>query len=247
MVTFSKIKNFVLDFFFPKFCLGCGCQGIYVCENCIKEIDYLKIQKCPACKRQNGVGTFCNERCAKCFYFDQMIVCVNYERDSLFQKLLIRYKYKFSGELNVVFGNILKVCFKNFCRFSYGRAAPAAAGGQALVVPVPIHKRKFKKRGFNQAKLLAGFLVNNFPKLELYNCLHQKDYRPEQAKLKRKDRLVNLLGSIDLKDEFKEEIKGKFIFLIDDVATTGSTLNECSKVLKKAGARYVCGIVLARG
>ncbi len=72
-------------------------------------------------------------------------------------------------------------------------------------------------------------------------------YSEAQAKLNRQKRLKNLKNSIGFKEEFADKIKDKFVILIDDVATTGSTLNECSKVLKQFGAKYVCGLVLARG
>jgi ComF family protein len=239
-VVIIRIKNFLLDLFSPKFCLGCGLYGVYICDNCANKISFLEVQKCPTCRRDFVSGKFCRPACAKTFYFDQLLVCLEYKRGSLFQKLMVRFKYKFSEDLCDFLGNILVIRFRVFESLTpYSR--------EICVVPVPIHKQKLKKRGFNQTKLLADFFCKSFPKMIPCDCLRRTICHIEQAKLGRKERLTNLKGAIDLKEGFKDKIKGKFVLLIDDVSTTGSTLDECSKVLKENGAKYVCGLVLARG
>ncbi|MBD3299842.1 MAG: hypothetical protein GF347_00640 [Candidatus Moranbacteria bacterium] len=149
---------------------------------------------------------------------------------------MIRFKYKFSKDLNEFLGKILVNCFREFKK--------KLPFGATLVVPVPIHKKKLKKRGFNQSRLLAEILIKNFGELNLCDCLNRKEYHADQAKLDKNRRIRNLAGAMDIKNN--RDLNGEVIILIDDVATTGSTLNECSKVLKKMGAKYICGIVLAR-
>lgn len=230
-----NIFQFILDLFFPRNCLECGEGTGYVCDRCKRHIIPLSVQKCPTCKRPNIFGKFCSPWCNKGFYFDQLLVCATYEKEGLFQKLMVRFKYKFSEELAEFFGNILVERFESFKKLLKFQ--------DIILVPVPVHKKKLKTRGFNQAKLLANHISGH----EVWDCLYRKKFRPDQAKLNRKERLTNLIDSIDLKEEFTGKLEGKFILLIDDVVTTGSTLNECSKVLKRNGVQYICGLVLARG
>ena len=115
-----------------------------------------------------------------------------------------------------------------------------------LVVPVPLHYKRQKERGFNQAYLLAKQLTWLLrPNSKLTNSLLRSKNTKKQAKLSRVDRLKNLSEAFSLKQN--QKIEGSNVILIDDVCTTGSTINECAKVLKKAGAKSVRGFVLARG
>jgi predicted amidophosphoribosyltransferase len=145
-----------------------------------------------------------------------------------------------------------------------------------LIIPVPLHSRKFRWRGFNQSELLAKKLADEFD-LPLDNkiLIKIKNTR-SQTELKESERKINIKDSFearpvrnadqilvkDIKSELADNsnkvnpvssaeisngVKGKIIFLIDDVSTTGSTLNEAAKVLKKSGAAQVWGITIAKG
>ncbi len=106
------------------------------------------------------------------------------------------------------------------------------------LVPVPLFSSRYQKRGFNQSEKLAKYL--DFP---VFNCLKRtRDTKP-QFDLKREDRLKNVQNAFALKQKLPA---GNFC-LIDDVATTGATLSECAKVLKKAGASKIYAICIARG
>ncbi len=226
--------KFLLDILFPKICVECGKQGEDICNECMGKIKPLRSQQCPNCRNKNPEGEFCSNSCSKNHNFEQLIVCTHYEKSSPIQKLIINFKYKFSKDLINVFHNVLKDELKK-----YTKTIPE----NTFVIPAPIHKRNFKKRGFNQALLLAQSVTKIFPQTQLLDCLIEKDNRIQQAKLDKAHRLTNLKNSI----EIRPYPPLKNILLIDDVATTLSTLNECSKVLKKAGASHICGIVLARG
>lgn len=186
-----------------------------------------KFSECPHCRRKNVDGKFCSNYCKKDYFFDRLIVCTDY---SQIKNLIIKFKYKFSKDLINIFYKILETNLKkrDLCN--------------TFIIPAPIHKRNFKKRGFNQARLLAQSITKIIPQTRLLDCLVEKDSRGQQAKLDRFHRLTNLKNSIKIKG--RPPLKN--ILLIDDIATTGSTLNECSKVLKKAGANHVTAIVLAR-
>lgn len=230
-----------MDLLFPKICLGCKSCGSYLCESCFKKIALESRQSCPACSRKNISGTFCDTRCKKDFYFDQLITCMVYDKTSFLKKLIALFKYKFSEELSEVFGKILIKQFKKL------RNLIPDSGSGLILIPVPLHKKRLKFRGFNQAQLLADYLTKNIDGVYVYDALERKIYTKEQAKLNKNDRLKNLKNTIGLKADFcRDIIKNKTVILIDDVATTGSTLNECSRVLKEAGAKYICGLTLAR-
>jgi len=223
--------KFLLDILFPKICAECGEQGDDICNNCFGKIKIRKTQECPHCRKKDTNGKFCSDYCKKNYLFDQLIICTDYVQ---IKKLIIKFKYKFSKDLINVFHNLLEAELKK-----YTKTIPE----NTFVIPAPIHKRNFKKRGFNQALLLAQSVTKILPQTQLLDCLTEKDNRIQQAKLDRAHRLKNLKNSI----EIRPHPPLKNILLIDDIATTGSTLNECSKVLKKAGAKHICGIVLARG
>jgi ComF family protein len=113
-----------------------------------------------------------------------------------------------------------------------------------MVIPVPLHPKRLRQRGFNQALLLAhGMSVKYGIPLDYDNLARVKATRP-QVELTGVERVKNVAGAFSLK--FPEIVKSKHILLIDDVFTTGATMNECAGVLKSAGAGQVTACTLAR-
>lgn len=112
-----------------------------------------------------------------------------------------------------------------------------------ILVPVPLSRKRQRVRGFNQAEVLAEmFMKNNFI---LVNVLKRVKFTHRQIGLTKKERLENIKDSF-IANQNIYQVKNKKVFLIDDVATTGATLNACAKVLKKAGAKMVIALVVAR-
>lgn len=229
MNLFQKILNWV----FPRFCLGCGREGLNICADCFGSLELEHEQVCPHCRRDNDTGSFCCDKCGRNYYFDQLIVALPYDHQGLLKKLIVSFKYKFVGEMGNILANILWEKLEFY------------KGEKPIVVPVPLDKNKLKKRGFNQAKVLADKLG-----LEVWDCLGRKFNPQRQADLRRAGRLKNLEGLFYLKagyDGSRTDLAGRNVILVDDVATTCTTLNECSKVLKTAGVKNICGLVLGRG
>ncbi|MFA5820718.1 MAG: double zinc ribbon domain-containing protein [Candidatus Gracilibacteria bacterium] len=239
----------ILELIFPKSCLGCGRGGVLVCGNCLRQIKFLERQQCPHCRKVTETGRFCSERCGKNYHFDQLVVCLNYFANPLARKMIWKFKYNFIENLSFVLAMIMKaqIVLQN---------QKVESLSKALIVPVPSHKKRVSFRGFDQIKSLTGKLIESlksdaqvrekFKKLEICDCLLRTKFKKEQARLTKSERIKNLECAIELKEVMLNMVGGKFILLIDDVAATCSTLNECAKVLKKAGARYVCAMVLAR-
>jgi ComF family protein len=113
-----------------------------------------------------------------------------------------------------------------------------------LVMPVPLHPKRLRERGFNQSLLLARHVVSGLGSdLDFLSLRRVRDTRP-QTGLKSEERRKNVRGAFDVRD--RSAVSRRTVVLVDDVATTGNTLNDCARALKKAGARDVYGLVLAR-
>jgi ComF family protein len=113
-----------------------------------------------------------------------------------------------------------------------------------LIMPVPLHPRRLRSRGFNQSLLLARCVASKTGSDLDFLSLRRTRFTKPQTELSSKERKKNVRKAFEV--VAPEAVKGKTIVLVDDVATTGSTLNECAKALKKAGADSVLCLVLAR-
>jgi ComF family protein len=117
-----------------------------------------------------------------------------------------------------------------------------------IIIPVPLHPRRKRARGFNQSLLLAQAVSKNLESyfsIPVWTTLKRVRFTKPQQKAKNRDeRLFHMHNAFSL--EAGADVKGKVIWLIDDVATTNGTLTACASVLKKSGAKKVYGVVLAR-
>ena len=113
------------------------------------------------------------------------------------------------------------------------------------VIPVPLHEKRLRQREFNQSALLAKYLAESLGIAVLLNCLVKVRDTMPQVGLNSGHRRKNIKRAFDIKQ--RELIEGKNIMLVDDVVTTGATVRECSRILKKAGARNIYVITLAHG
>ncbi len=237
------IKKFILDTVFPVYCISCDKEGAWFCEKCFSKIIFKIEQTCPICKKAtipNG------EICFGCKYkndIDGILVSSFYKKNKQktnVAKLIHYYKYRFVSGISEVLGKILE-------KSILASTLPLPE----ILIPVPLHPRRLRWRGFNQSQLLADYLgVNLTPGLDIpvrTDILIRKRYTKPQMEIKdRRKRTINTHDAFGFNLDTSQMIKGKIVFLIDDIATTGSTLFECAKVLKEAGAKKVYGIVLTR-
>ena len=124
-------------------------------------------------------------------------------------------------------------------------ARPFCAGVDIVVVPVPLHRRRLWDRGFNQAELLARVVAQELAYPLVAPLTRRVPTRP-QFNLSRRDRRANIAGAFAMKPRGREQINHKIVLLVDDIVTTGATMNECAKILKQNGAREIWGLVLAK-
>ena len=213
---FGYLVKNLLYLLLPQQCTGCGTKHTYLCRDCLSRISY------PDHSKQNNIfaaGSYKDE------WLKKAVWILKYRKGSSAAEPLAE----------LVFQRIfLEGRIKNPSEFLY--------------VPVPLSKERIKKRGFNQSEIIGRHLVE---KLSLekealaVGILEKIKETKTQASIRDyQQRLKNLEGAFAVKNP--EAIQGKKIILIDDVSTTGTTIRECTKTLKKAGAKKVIGVVVAK-
>jgi len=235
---FISIKNFLLDLLFPKFCISCGKDGSYLCQNCFSLIDILERQYCPFCSRPKIVidGKTCNF-CNRSKSLNGLYCAASYN-NFIVKKLINQFKYEpYIKELSKPLSSLIVTHLINLDKVENFQ--------DYILVPIPLHKKKLKKRGFNQASEIAKELSENL-KIPVFNdALIKTKQTPAQVNLKKEEREENIKGVFLCQKP--ELVMGKKILLIDDIFTTGSTMEQCARLLKEAGAKVVWGIIVARG
>ena len=213
------LLNRALNFLFPPYCKICGKQGDFeICENCIKRIK--RLEKYQHLKLENRS-------------LDELIYFFKYEND--IRKMILSYKFFNKYYFGKVFA---KIMLKNekFC---------GILEFYDIIIPVPMHKSKIKERGYNQAELLAENLVKDYKALVYEKSILIKAVNnKKQSSLSEKERYSNIKNVFKVQNS--DKIKEKRIILVDDICTTSATLEECSKILKEAGAKYVTAVVIAK-
>ncbi|MFQ5867944.1 MAG: ComF family protein [bacterium] len=221
----ANFWELLLNFFFPLQCVICGRSLAAdnrdrVCEDCWGRIVYLNrpIDIRLSLEKIWSVGVY----------------------DGVLKDLIHQFKYKQKKYLANPLGKLLVDFVGKYLkeeRFDY-------------IVPIPLEKAREKKRGYNQAELLARVLAEAVNKPVLTHLVERIKKTQPQFGLKREERFENLSGAFKISEAGKKSvppIAGKTILLLDDLATTGATLDECAKALKGAGVSEVNGLVLAHG
>ena len=228
--------SFLLDLVFPRKCLGCKKEGDWFCPKCFSALTVRKDKVCPFCNQPGKANIACDS-CRKEKSLKGVFVAGDYHDQALSEAIhFLKYKYCES-----VASSLAKFIYKSLAASLAKEFSPYS---DWLLVPVPLHKKRWRQRGFNQSEILAKELVKwvNFkPGIDL---IERRYYTKPQVGLKAQERRKNLEGVFVVLDPLK--VEGKRIVLLDDVVTTGSTMEECAKVLKAAGAKEVCGLALAR-
>jgi ComF family protein len=255
-----SIKSKVFDLIFPLECLDCGKEGSYLCKECFKKLKINKSQYCLECKILNDYGEFC-DNCQIKYSLKGILIAGNYD-DEILSCLIKTLKYKFSFDIAKILSTFLFLFleekinktkinlndirnFLNKEKLGIFKKSPLFFNDfkNTVIIPVPLHKKRENWRGFNQSELIASN-ISKFFKIPLLSNIERVIHKKPQAKLNEKERKRNIKNCFVWRGE---NLNQKNIILIDDVVTTGSTLNECARVLKKAGAGEIWGLVLAKG
>ncbi len=245
----ADVKIFVLDALFPKHCLSCETEGEFICLDCKACLKTLEFQRCIVCQKSALFGQT-HPKCLTPQGADGLISFFNYHDEKVAQ-ILIKGKYSFLPEVYQILGAIIANKIKKDHPYLLEALPTGQAGSSYKLVPIPLHSRRRRWRGFNQAEILCLSLSDHLS-LPCTNVLVRCKSTAVQKNLKRDDRVKNIRDAFALSDNLSA--KGGFAFggqssnfiLVDDVATTGTTLLEAAKVLKRNGATKVFCLTVAR-
>lgn len=233
---FSEIS----DALFPPLCIACaellpGGDEVF-CVKCRSFICYMNRSHCPVCGAVYPDSPAVDHLCGRCLReqpdYDKARAVCSYEG------IILDAIHKFKYGRNLTIGAALARLLASFEFNDFD------IGAFDLILPVPLHIRRLRRRGFNQSLIFARALAKKY-KVELdFSILKRKNQTLSQTGLDKKARSSNIRGAFCVFSP--EKLKGKNVLIVDDVYTTGATLNECAKTLKKAGAAMVGAITLAR-
>lgn len=223
---------FLKRLLFPKFCLGCGFIGVYICPNCQKNLKKIIKDKCFYCGLSSAYG-LTHPACLKKDGVDGLISIYYY--DNLLKKIIKSIKYR--GVYLALNELIMTVDYEAIAKIK------KLVDNQTIIQPIPLHFQKEKERGFNQVKPVADFL-GRFLHLQVGDYIQRRRATLSQAQIKEKvDRIRNIAGAFGI----KKAVAGRNFLLIDDVVTTGATIKEATRIIKRAGAGKVYVFTLAKG
>lgn len=224
----------VLGILFPKKCVGCRRLGAYICVNCFASIQMQASAICGVCGRQ-AVDGATHPKCAGRYTIDGVSAALVYR--GLVKRLI--YQYKFSPhlfDLTKVLGDLM------YESVIQQESLQEYLGKDAVVIPVPLSKKRFRERGYNQADLLAKYLSQKLS-VQYINALYRIRETSKQVGKSEKERRENVKGAFAVRGKIDFEK----VIIIDDIVTSGATMNELAKVLKKNGVKKVWGLALAHG
>lgn len=225
----------ILDLLFPKWCLVCKRIGCYLCQRCSRKLEYVKIDGCIYCDKISEYGTT-HQNCKRKNGLDGVQSFLYYSPEM--KEVMKELKYnQVRDAYHEIFwslnpGIVSKIAF-------YHQFLPIV-----YIQPLPLHNRRLQDRGFNQAEVFAKYIsqISNIP---LINAIHRKKDNPQQARQRSKwYRYLNTHGSFEMTPS--GDVEGKTVILFDDVITSGTTVKEAARVLKKAGAASVFALSLLR-
>lgn len=233
----KSIKKAFLELLYPKSnkCCICGREAREaVCSTCLGALEFLEGRVCLKCGK--GIGDeYSKNICPDCEtekrYFELAFSCFEYK--DMGKTIIHKLKYENCREVSKILARLMKqkLAEENSCFDA--------------IVPVPIHSSKEAVRGFNQAQLIALEIADGFG-VPVWDCITRAKATADQFKLDRVQRIVNVHNAFSM-NLLYNDVKYDTVLLIDDVFTTGSTANECSRILKEHGVQKVFVATAATG
>lgn len=217
----NLIKQWFLNVVFPEKCLGCGSVGETLCQNCIMNMKRAERET------------------------EREIIAVFDYREELIKKAIWNLKYYHHFSLGEKLGKLMYEALIE----DISEIISYSLGQKIIIIPVPISKDKIKFRGYNQAnKIAKGFFLSSKENVfEIKNNIifRKLNSKPQARISNRTERLRNVKDAFGIREEELPSVKNRTIIIIDDVTTTGGTITEIIKILKKAGAKKVIGFTVA--
>jgi len=206
----------LLNLVCPQKCIDCGAPNVILCDKCLDSFP------------------------PPPFFGKQGIFAATSYDDEIVRKAIRLFKYRGVKTLAAPLAELIRRSLDKARLFSIFERSLASV----VIIPIPLSPKRLRQRGYNQSELIGHFLSDRLSvRMEADILIKIKD-TPSQVEIKdRKERLKNLQGAFAVKNP--EEIKDKIVILVDDIITTGATLNEAKKVLKQSGAKKVFGVAVA--
>jgi ComF family protein len=237
----KEILNGIADLIFPPRCMTCGVVlkehgTLPFCPPCTAGIHFIRSPLCSLCGTPFPDAKEGNHLCGECLVTQRPYAIAR--AVGLYEETLLKaiHLFKYRGRIGI--GKVM------------GRMMAEFAGGIwdmnvfSVIIPVPLHRKRLRERGFNQAVILARQIAKQFALPLDFMTLKRAVFTAPQVGLGREDRSVNVRGAFAVRKP--ERVAGKTVLLVDDVSTTGSTLTECARTLLKAGADSVAVLTLAK-
>lgn len=226
----------VLDLMFPKRCIGCRHLGSYFCESCTRTIQVITSGEgvCPMCQRRALDGQT-HRSCLARYSLDGLTCFFRYR--GVVQKGIKAIKYRFVFDSAQAFAELVPLQL-----LTSQNIVGKGRGKDIVLVPIPLHKSRMRERGFNQAEMLGIHIARRFGILMTTDVLVRKKPTLPQVTMKDRDkRLKNMANVFSVM-----KVPPRYVILFDDVFTTGATMRSAAEALKRAGAKFVWAVTMAR-
>ena len=234
--------TFLLDFLFPRTCLGCGKTGQYFCSSCIRKIRVIESQICPVCEKPSPFGQT-HSACQTRNSLDGLVSFFIYE--GIIKKAIHQLKFKYVTDLADELFSLLKEIWMMEKADRFSQMKCFIETKKPVIVSVPLYWYKENLRGFNQTEIFGKKFA------QLWNLQFRKDIlirsksTQSQVGLTEEERQKNIANAFSISPSILIS-QYPDILLIDDIWTTGATLKTCGALLKKTGAKEVWGLTIAR-
>lgn len=228
----------LLDLIFPKRCASCKAFGSYLCPDCFARLSFTTADICLVCNR-HSIDSLTHPICRTRYAIDGSFTSLVYT--GVMKRLIYTFKYKpYLIDLQQVLTDLFYEGLIQKERFH------GLLDANPMLIPIPLYASKLRSRGYNQAEILSRGLGKRFG-LPTKNLLQRVKNTPSQLKLSREDRIRNIKDAFRLAKDKKQLVQNKTVLLVDDVLTSGATLSEAARALKRGGAEAVYGLALAHG
>ncbi len=234
-----KAKELILDVFFPPICLNCrkslDGRNVLVCDDCLNAIHLNNTLFCPVCRARLAENK-------KICHFDgpYLLAAAGNYNDPALKNLIHYFKYESFKNLAPLLGDLMIQYLQKSQLINQSTNKLI----NHLVAPIPLHSKRQRERGFNQAELLAKIMAGKL-NLEMSDALERiKPTKPQAKSKDSEERQKNVAGCFKIKNP--ELVQGKNIILVDDVFTSGATMDEAVKIMKKNGAKKIIALVAAK-
>jgi len=244
-MSLKIVKNFLLDLIFPRYCLGCEKemtpkQSVLVCDACFGKITLNSGVQCHICGLRNRLGTC--KRCRQKTPLKGLFAASQYENPIL-KEMIHKFKYQSVESLKKPLAKLIITYI--------AKELLTDKLINSVLVPIPLALKRKINRGFNQSELLAEE-IGKFLNCPVINLLKRKKFTSPQAEISDwQQRKENISGAFSLSTSYPHFYRFRKpinkIILVDDVATSGATLEEAALVLKNAGIKEIYGLVVAKG